>query len=132
MCEIEDIFICGEKYKEMSNKNVPLEKLCEYPAICLEENTSTRKYINRFFNENNVRYIPKYELATSDLIVDFTKRNFGIGCVVNKFAENSLKNKEIYQIKTREKIKKRNICMIKKDKLISKASRTLLEFINNK
>ena len=68
----------------------------------------------------------------SNLIVDFAKRNFGIGVVVDKFAEEKLKNKEIYQINIKEKIKPRNICIIKKDKLISKASNELLKFIINK
>ena len=70
--------------------------------------------------------------ATSNLIVDFAKRNFGIGVVVDKFAEEKLKNKEIYQINIKEKIKPRNICIIKKDKLISKASNELLKFIIDK
>lgn len=131
VCKIEDIFICGEKYKELANKKIALETLCLYPAICLEENTSTRKYVNNFFEKNNVEYVPKYELATSDLIVDFTKRNFGIGCVVDKFAIDSLKDKEIYQIKTKEKIEQRNICIIKKEKTISKASSVLLEFMKD-
>ena len=132
VCKIKDIFVCGEKYKDLSKQKVSLKELEKYPLICLEEHTSTRKYIDKKFKENNAECNPKYELATSNLIVDFAKRNFGIGVVVDKFAEEKLKNKEIYQINIKEKIKPRNICIIKKDKLISKASNELLKFIVNK
>lgn len=132
VCKIEDIFVCGEKYKNLAKQKISLKKLEEYPLICLEEHTSTRKYIDEKFKENNVECNPKYELATSNLIVDFAKRNFGIGAVVNKFAEEKLNNKEIFKINIKEKIKPRNICIIKKEKLISKASNELLNFIINK
>ncbi len=132
VCKIKDIFVCGEKYKDLSKQKVSLKELEKYPLICLEEHTSTRKYIDKKFKENNAECNPKYELATSNLIVDFTKRDFGIGVVVDKFAEEKLKNKEIYQINIKEKIEPRNICIIKKDKLISKASNELLKFIIDK
>ena len=98
VCKIKDIFVCGKKYKDLSKQKVNLKELEKYPLICLEEHTSTRKYIDEKFKENNAECNPKYELATSNLIVDFAKRNFGIGVVVDKFAEEKLKNKEIYQI----------------------------------
>lgn len=129
VCQIEDIFICGTKYKKLADKIVDIRELEEYPSICLEENTSTRMYINDYFKQNKVKYLPKYELATSNLIVEFTQRNFGIGCVVNKFAEEKLKNGEIFEIKIKEKIKPRNICIIRKENTISKASEELLKFL---
>lgn len=132
VCQIEDVFICGEKYKKVSENQVKLEELNSYPGICLEENTSTRKYINKYFESNNIEYAPKYELATSDLIVDFTKRNFGIGCVVDKFAQQAIKNKEVYKIDVEKQINPRHICIIKKEKLISRVSEELLRFINDK
>lgn len=132
VCEIEDIFVCGEKYKDLSKQRISLKQLEEYPLICLEEHTSTRRYVDKQFKENNVECNPKYELATSNLIVDFAKRNFGIGAVVDKFAEEKLNNKEIYKIYIKEKIEPRNICIIKKEKLISKASNELLKFIIDK
>ena len=130
--KIKDIFVCGEKYKDLSERKVSLKELEEYPLICLEEHTSTRKYIDKKFKENNVECNQKYELATSNLIVDFAKRNFGIGAVVDKFAEEKINNKEIYKLDIKEKIEPRNICIIKKEKLISKASNELLKFIINK
>lgn len=129
--QIEDIFICGEKYKKLSQQKINLKELEKYPAICLEENTSTREYLNKYFKENKVKFSPKYELATSNLIVDFAKRNFGIGCVVNKFAENQIKNKEIYKINIKEKTTPRAICIIRKNNLISRASEELLSFIEH-
>ena len=129
VCKIEDIFICGEKYKDLVKQKISLKELEKYPIICLEKHTSTRKYIDKIFMENNAECSPTYELATSNLIVDFAERNFGIGAVVDKFAQKKLENKGIYKLNIKEKIEPRNVCIIKKEKLMSKASSELLKFI---
>ncbi|MDF2686068.1 MAG: transcriptional regulator, LysR family [Clostridia bacterium] len=127
--EIEDIFICGNEFAEITNNKISLEKLTSIPLILLEPNTSTRKYIDNYFNENNIIISPEFELATSSLIVQFTKRNLGIGCVVRDFAKEDLKNNLVYEIKLEKQIPKRHFCIIKKPSPISKASEKLLELL---
>jgi DNA-binding transcriptional LysR family regulator len=127
--EIEDIFICGTEFKETAKNILSLDKLTSIPLILLEANTSTRKYIDNYFNENNIIISPEFELATSSLIVQFTKRNLGIGCVVRDFAEEDLKNNLIYEIKLEKQIPKRHFCIIKKPSPISTASEKLLELL---
>ena len=54
----------------------------QLPVICLEKNTSTRQYMDTFLAQNQVFLAPEFELATSDMIVQFALRNLGIGCVM--------------------------------------------------
>ena len=56
------------------------------PLILLEKNTSTRSYMDAFLQKNRVYMNPEFELATSDMIVQFTMRNLGVGCVMKEFA----------------------------------------------
>ncbi len=127
--EIEDIFICGRELHERLKDNVELKDIAEMPLIMLEENTSTRKHIDLFFRENNICVSPEIELATSRLIVQFVKRNLGIGCVVKDFARADMEKGTIYEIKTARKIPKRNICIIKRHTQCSKASELLLKML---
>lgn len=127
--EIEDIFICGTEFSDIADNPISLGELVSLPLIMLESNTSTRKYIDAYLSENNIIISPEFELATSSLIVQFAKRNLGIGCVVRDFADNDLKKDLIYEVKLEKKIAKRHICLIKKSAAVSRASEKLLELL---
>jgi DNA-binding transcriptional LysR family regulator len=114
----------------LHGKIIELRELQEYPVILLEDNTSTRKYVDAFLKENGTILNPEFELATSDLIVQFTKRSMGIGCVVRSFAEKLIQDGELFEIKLRTPIPERHICIVTQDKLpISPAGKKLLDLL---
>lgn len=128
--EIEDIFVAGNKFWMYKNKMMHYQELEELPIICLEENTSTRKYLDTFLSSNQVVLHPEFELATSDIIVQFAIRNLGIGCVVSDFAKKYLESGELLQLHFDKPIPKRNICIISSEKnLVSGAARKLLRML---
>jgi DNA-binding transcriptional LysR family regulator len=130
VCEIEDIFVAGSRFDYLRNQVIELNELEKMPIICLEENTSTRRYINEFLKSNGVTLYPEFELATSDLIVQFVARNLGVGCVVKNFAERYIKEGDLFEIKLQEKIPSRNICIVTGDKSqISAAGKKLLDIL---
>ena len=88
--EIEDIFVAGRRYTQLKNHMTDFKELLDYPIISLEENTSTRKYMDELLAQNDVVLRPEFELATSNMIVQFALRNLGIGCVVRDFAQSEI------------------------------------------
>lgn len=130
--EIEDIFIAGSKFRDLKDRKLSFKELEKLPIICLEENTSTRTYINHYLAENGVVLMPEFELATSDMIVQFALRNLGIGCVVKNFAEKYLSQNELLEINFTTRIPKRFICTITSNKNpISTAAKKLLSMMLN-
>jgi DNA-binding transcriptional LysR family regulator len=98
------------------------------PIICLENNTSTRTYVDTFLQKKNVRLRPEFELATSDIIVQFSIRNMGVGSVVKSFAEKYIQSGELSQLEFNEKIPKRRICIATSRKIpVTKAAEKLLQ-----
>jgi len=96
---VKDILIVGEAYKELSrNSDIAIHELQKYPFIMLEKGTSTRKYIDKFFKDNDVDIVPEIELATSDLIIDFVKRGIGIGFILEDFVVDDLEKGNLYKI----------------------------------
>lgn len=129
--EIEDIFVAGIRFLEFKNRIVSFKELEKLPVICLEQKTSTRKYVDYFLKINNVILKPEFELATSGIIVQFALRNLGIGCVVKDFAREYMETGELFQIRFQKKIPKRQICIITSDKIpLSAAAEKLLSMIN--
>ncbi len=128
--EIEDVFVAGSRFQELQGKELPLSDLCTLPLISLEKNTSTRKFIDSFLQKNEVEIVPEFELATSDMIVQFALRNLGIGLVVKDFAKPYLESGELFMLSFQEQIPLRNFCIVtNKKEGISNAARKLLEMM---
>lgn len=80
--EIRNVFIAGPKYAaQLKGRKLSYKELSNCPCIFLERNTSTRRFMDEFLAKRGVRLEPEFELATSEMIVQFVKRNLGIGCL---------------------------------------------------
>lgn len=82
--------------------------------ILLEKSTSTRQYIDSEFEKRNYMALPKFELATSSLLVRFAEKNLGISCVVSDFALPAIESGEVRKIEIKDPLEHRNICIVKK------------------
>ena len=127
VCDIKDVFIANKDFGELKGRTIELKELENYPIICLENNTSTRKYVDDFLRKEGTILNPEFELANSDLIVQFAARSLGIGCVVSNFAQKLVEKNELFEIRLNIPIPKRSICIATQDKLpISPAGKKLL------
>ncbi|MBH1941536.1 LysR family transcriptional regulator [Mobilitalea sibirica] len=125
--EIQDIFVAGSRFRELEGEVLRYQSLEKLPTICLERNTSTRRYLDDFLSENNVRLKPEFELAMSDIIVKFAVRNLGIGCVVKDFAQELIDRNQLIELRFEKEIPKRHFCIIiGNHNPISKAAKELL------
>lgn len=128
--EIEDIFVAGNKFFSLKDQCLSYKELEQNPVICLESNTSTRTYVDDWLLKHKVKLTPEIELATSDMIIQFAKRNFGIGCVVKDFATHSLESGELFELQFQKKIPKRHISLVSsKHNSVSKAAEKLLNLM---
>lgn len=124
--EIRDIFICNAK-RDIPD-GVGISEIKD-ELILLEENTSTRAFLDSEFRKRGFRISPKFELATSPQIVRFTARNMGIGCVVSDFAEQAMNSGEVKEIKVNAPLPPRHICVIRNDDMRSLAADRLFDMI---
>jgi DNA-binding transcriptional LysR family regulator len=127
---IEDVFVAGSRFLSYKDKVLDYSDLEKLPIICLEGNTSTRSFVDNFLKSNGVVLAPEFELATSDMIVQFTLRNLGVGSVVKNFAEEYLQSGELFELKFKKRLPKRQICIITSDKNpMSTAAKQLLTML---
>ena len=74
---------------------------------------------------------PSMELASYALVVEFSKIGFGIGYVTKDYIKTELKNKELFELKIKEKIPSRYVGMaISKNHLPNFCTKKLIEIIN--
>ena len=128
--EIEDIFVAGRRFIPYKNKMLDLQELEDMPLICLEGGTSTRSYMDSFLQKNEVEIKPEFELATSDMIVQFALRNLGVGCVMRDFAKEYLESGRLFELRFNQIIPRRHFCVVTDAKNpVSVAARNLLELV---
>lgn len=128
--EIEDVFVAGRKFIQYKNRMLDLQELENMPIIYLEGITSTRSYMDAFLQKNDVYIQPEFELATSDMIVQFALRNLGVGCVVRDFAKAYLEDGRLFELRFNMIIPKRHFCVVTNPKNpLSAAARSMLELL---
>ena len=110
--KIEDIFIAGKQFWDLKNRTLSYSELANLPMLFLEKNTSTRKYIDAFMYEQNIVCTPEFELATSDMLVQFACRNMGVAGVVRDFAQEYLDAGEVFELKFDRPIPERSFCVV--------------------
>ncbi len=111
--EIEDVFVAGRRFIAYKNRTLDLQELEQLPMIFLEKNTSSRTYMDAYLEKNGVHVSPEFELATSDMIVQFALRSLGVGCVVRDFAESCLESGMLFALRFNKIIPKRRFCVVR-------------------
>ena len=130
--EIEDIFVAGEKFESLKGKELDYRILEELPIMCLEGNTSTRGYVEQYLKDQDVVLHPEFELATSDMLIQFAQKSLGVASVVKDFAEPKIREGTLFQLKFKEKIPKRQFCLVTDQRVpLSAAAGQMLGMLEN-
>ena len=125
--EIADIFVA--RPGALPDRPLPVSALADFPLVMLEQNTSTRRYVDSFLAARGVRLIPAFELATSSLIVQFARRGLGVGCVVRDFAAEALRTGDVVEVRTEPAIPPRHFLLAARREPASKAAEALLRLL---
>ena len=131
--DIRNVFIAGSRFGYLKERSLDYSVLLDLPCIFLEQNTSTRFFMDQFLEKQGIRVKPEFELAISDMVVQFARRNMGVGCVMEGFAQETLERGEVFELHFDPPMPGRQICVVTgKKAALSLASRELLEMIMGK
>ena len=107
--KINDCFVVNNKYKDLIDKEISIKDLNNYPLILQAKGSNTREFLDNFARENGVVLKPNIELASYSLVVEFSKIGLGVGYATKEYVQKAIKNKELYELKIKEKIPSRYI-----------------------
>ena len=106
---VQDVFVGGEKFLELSKKTLPLKSLEDYPLLMLESPTVSVKLVNEFTKLHGIKLNPEIEPSSIELMVSLAKNGMGIACVPREFVKGELERGELFEIKTEPSLPKRAI-----------------------
>ena len=128
--KINDCFVVSNKYIDLVNKELSLKDLNNYPLVLQAKGSNTREFLDNFAREHGVILKPNIELASYSLEVEFTRIGFGIGYATKEYIKDYLKNKQLYELKLKEKIPSRYIGIAtSKNHVPSFSTKKLIEII---
>ena len=128
--KIQDVFVAGKKFEYLKGGKLSYKELENLPVMCLEGSTSTRKYVEDYLAERGTFVRPEFELATSDMLIQFAVRNLGVASVVSDFAEKYIESGELFVLKFDRAIPEREFCIVSNERApMSAAAEKLYDFL---
>ena len=126
--EIQDVFIAGKKYIELSEKNISLRDIKDYPFLLLEKNSTTRLFLDKFLEGQNIKINTEIELESIDLLVELTKIGLGVSFVIREAVEDDIDKGSIIAIDIAQKTPARSLGLLKNNGLpLSESSKKFIK-----
>jgi DNA-binding transcriptional LysR family regulator len=108
----QDILAGGPRFETFSEKEHFLKEISEYSLISLEKDTNTYEFYDHLYRDHGLTFQPDVEVATADLVLPMIRNNLGLGFLPREFAGDALRERRIYEIRLREKIPPRYVCLV--------------------
>lgn len=96
---LNDVFVAGERFKELKDVEIPLKKLLEYPTAMIEENTVARKAFSAFTDSLGINFIPDIEVANWDLMKKLVSKGMGVGFIPREYCADEFENGELFELR---------------------------------
>ncbi len=109
---LNDVFVVGEKYKELAEQTVSLTELKRYPLILMDQNTVARRSLHNFLSSLGVDLQPSIEVGSWDLMKRLVLRGMGVGVIPREYAATQLQSGSLFEIKTDPALPVRSVGML--------------------
>ena len=131
--KINDCFVVGNKYKDLTKKELSLNDLNNYPLVLQAKGSTTREFVDNLAKKNGIELKPNIELASYSLVVQFTKIGLGIGYATKEYIKDFIEKKELFELKIKESIPSRYVGIaLSKNHLPNFSTKKLIEIITKK
>ncbi|MCQ2387209.1 MAG: LysR family transcriptional regulator [Clostridia bacterium] len=131
--QLHDTFVCNEKFFDLTEKEVELKRLQDYPLLMLESSTATRQAIVSYAYLQGVHLQPEIEIASLELMTELAKNGLGIACIPREFVLKELEQGTLKEIKTNPTLPSRAIGLaLPKDENMTVAVKEFIALVNGK
>ncbi len=95
---LNDIFIAGERFAELKDKQLSVRDLQKYPLLLMEEHTVSRDAINHYGESHGVSFKPAVEVNSWGFMKHLVMNGMGIGCIPREYSMNKLSNGSLIEL----------------------------------
>lgn len=129
--ETHNVFVCGPDFE--TKEKYSWEEIANEPLVLLEKNSTSRRNLDKVFNEKNITLNPQIELAAYELLIRFASIHLGISCVVEEFSQDEINKGIVKKLNVYPELPPRKVGYAHlKQSPLSLAAQAFLNLINEK
>ena len=110
--EFQEILVGGRSFSALAKHKLSFSDMCDQPLICLGKNTATYHFYEELFLRWGVAMKPEIEAATADQVLALVRNELGLAFLPEEMAQEAIRQGELISMPIKEKMPKRNVCMI--------------------
>ncbi len=108
---LNDIFIAGERFRELEGQTLSVKDLQKYPLLLMEEETVSRCAVNHYGVSHGVNFKPAVEVNSWGFMKHLVMNGMGIGCIPREYSLNKLSNGSIFEVNVNPPMPVRSVGM---------------------
>ena len=109
--EVTDCLVGGEAFAHLVKTGIHISQIEQYPLLLLETASNTRRFLDRYSQQNGIVLRPILELGSSDLLIQFASINLGLTFITKPFVTEPLGAGKLFEIPLRPAMPKRAVGM---------------------
>ncbi|MCM3746936.1 LysR substrate-binding domain-containing protein [Paenibacillus pasadenensis] len=122
--------VVGQAFADWSQEVLSAEKLARLPLLMLSPGSSTRSFIEEWFQMQGVDAEADFELNSLDMLAEFTERGYGVSFLPRAYVEPQLKDGTLVELRTEIPLPDRQIGVAtRKHSTPSMAAKSFLELL---
>lgn len=127
LLSLEHVFVHTEPPKK---KKSHLSDMANFPLICLEQQSTTRKIMEQFYEMHQVALVPNFEFGSYDVILEAIQAQMGVGFVPKAIVEKQLDQSILYEQPLYEKIPSIEVALLlNQEKPLSLAASKFIDIL---
>lgn len=128
--EVEDCFYTSKEYYEKIKDRKNIKDLIKTELIAPSENSTTGKILADYCSKNEIDYIPKFVMTSTNARKYFVLKGLGIGFGIKDNIKKELESGELIELKVSSKPLTRSIGIaVQSEELLNSATIKLIEIM---
>ena len=129
--DINDVLVCGSKYRELTKTTFGVKNIADYPLIVLEKTSVSRTFLDKYFSSHGLNVLPSFELGSIDAVINFTKYNMGLSFIPEELCGKNIDGKTLFRVNLDKPPETRFIAVVElKNMPLSHAANKFKQFIS--
>jgi LysR family transcriptional regulator, cyn operon transcriptional activator len=106
---LQNCFVVGKTYQELTTSFLTTDQLLQVPLLMLSAGSSTRSFVEQWFNIQGYSVEADIELNSLDMLTEFTERGYGAAFVPRSFVQSKIKDGVLFELQTQVPIPDRQL-----------------------
>ncbi|MDI4643593.1 LysR family transcriptional regulator [Cohnella hashimotonis] len=124
--------VAGSVHADWAEETLSMERLAELPLLMLSPGSSSRLFIERWFQSHGIQAEADFELSSLEMLAEFAERGYGVAFVPKAFIASRVASGSLLALNTQVPLPARHFGMgLRKDSAPSLAAKAFMDMLDD-